>query len=97
MFRASACFDNRQIVGAVDHRLALSNPAMVSAPSKKIVLQRQLADLGMQRLHVDRWCRLAAARTEHIGSPALKLRLPRGNLIGERRTAPQAVLMSDRP
>ena len=36
----------------------------------------------MQRLHVDRWlCRRAAARTEHIGSSALKLRLPRGNLI----------------
>ena len=36
----------------------------------------------MQRLHVDRWlCRRAATRTEHIGSSALKLRLPRGNLI----------------
>ena len=32
---------------------------------------------AMQRLHVDRWlCRRAAARTEHIGSSALKLRLP---------------------
>ena len=39
-----------------------------------IVLQRQLADLGVQRLHVDRRLRgaVAAARTEHIGSPALE-------------------------
>ena len=48
----------------------------------RIVFQRQFTDLGMQRLHVDRWlCRRAATRTEHIGSSALKLRLPRGNLI----------------
>ncbi|MHC2407150.1 hypothetical protein ACVMGC_011770 [Bradyrhizobium barranii subsp. barranii] len=32
---------------AVDHRFALSRPALVSAPDKKIVFQRQLADLGM--------------------------------------------------
>ena len=28
--------DDWQIVGAVDHRFALSNPALVSAPSKKL-------------------------------------------------------------
>ena len=28
---------NRQIVPAVDHRFALSNPALVSAPSKKLI------------------------------------------------------------
>jgi len=36
---------DRKIMLTVDHRFALSNPALVSAPSKKIVLQRQLADL----------------------------------------------------
>jgi len=51
---------DRQIVPAVDHRFALSNPASVSAPSKK-VLQRQLADLGVQRLHIDRRRRRLAA------------------------------------
>jgi hypothetical protein len=51
---------------------------------QKIVLQRQLSDLGMQRLHVDSWLRgsLAAAGTEHIGCPFLELRLPRCDLIG---------------
>jgi len=46
------------------------------------MLQRQLAHLRVRRLHVDGRCRLAAAWTEHIRSPALKLRLPRRNLIG---------------
>src|SRR5665647_1222204 len=50
-----------------------------------IVLQRQLSDLGVQRLHVDgRKLRrsVAATGTKNIGSPALKLRLPRCDLIG---------------
>src|ERR1035437_2931818 len=49
-----------------------------------IVLQRQLSDLGMQRLHVDgRQSRsVARTETENIGSPALKLRFPRCDLIG---------------
>jgi hypothetical protein len=34
----------------VDHRFALGSPALVRAPSKKINLQRQLSDLGVQRL-----------------------------------------------
>ncbi|MGY4485358.1 hypothetical protein ACVWWR_004549 [Bradyrhizobium sp. LM3.2] len=46
---------DRQIVSTVDHRFALSNPALVSAPSK-----RQLSDLGMQRLHID--CRRGRRR-----------------------------------
>jgi hypothetical protein len=37
----------------VDHRFALSNLDLVSAPFK-IVLQRQLSDPGMERLHIDR-------------------------------------------
>ena len=50
-----------------------------------IVLQRQFTDLGMQRLHVDGWLRravAAAAGAKNIGSSALKLRLPRCDLIG---------------
>ena len=54
------------------------------AVSSGIILERQLADLGVQRLYVDRRLRstVAAARTEHIGSPALELHLPRCDLIG---------------
>jgi hypothetical protein len=39
---------------------------------QKVVLQRQLSDLGMERLHVDGRLRasVAAARTEHIGCPS---------------------------
>jgi hypothetical protein len=42
-------------VFAFDHRFALSHPALASAPSTKIALQRQLSDLGVQRLYIDRW------------------------------------------
>ena len=42
----------RQFVVAVDHRFALSRPALPSAAGQKIVLQRQLADLRVQRLQV---------------------------------------------
>jgi hypothetical protein len=50
---------------------------------QKIVLQRQLSDLGMERLHVDSRLRgsAAATGTEHIGCPFLELRLPRCVLI----------------
>ncbi|MGY4412298.1 hypothetical protein ACVWW4_004034 [Bradyrhizobium sp. LB7.1] len=55
----------------------LSNPALVSAPSEKIVLQRQLADLVVQRLHVDGGFGdpTPAAQTENIGSAAFELGL----------------------
>jgi hypothetical protein len=48
-----------------------------------IILERQLADLGVQRLHVDRrWRRsIAAAWTKNIGSPFLKLALPLRDLV----------------
>ncbi|MGY4601090.1 hypothetical protein ACVWXL_008836 [Bradyrhizobium sp. GM22.5] len=39
---------DRQIVLAVDHRFALSNPALVSAPSKKLV-SALLAPCGIER------------------------------------------------
>ena len=42
-----------------------------------------IADLGVQRLHVDRrWCRsIAAAWTENAGSSFLKLALPLRDLV----------------
>lgn len=49
-----------------------------------IVLQRQFADLGVQRLHID-GCLFrsgAAAGTERTGGLAFKLSLPRRDLIG---------------
>ena len=42
---------DRQIVCTVDHRFALSRPALLS-----IVLQRQPPDLCVQRLHVESTC-----------------------------------------
>ncbi len=74
---------DRQIVLTVDHRFALSNPALLSALSK-IVLQRQFADLGVQRLHVEGGLAgpTPAAWAEHIGSAAFELCLPRRDLIG---------------
>jgi hypothetical protein len=49
-----------------------------------IVFQRQLADLSVRRLHVNRRLHrsIATARAENIGGPALELRLPRRDLIG---------------
>jgi hypothetical protein len=56
---------------------------LLSAPSKTSFLQRQLSDLGVQRLHIGGWLRRSvAAGTENIGSPALQLRFPRCDLIG---------------
>jgi hypothetical protein len=74
--------DDRQIVLTVNHRFALSNPALVSTPSTKSFCQ--LSDLGVQRLHVDGrlGCPAAAARTEYSRSAAFELRLPRCDLVG---------------
>ena len=51
---------------------------------QKIVLQRQLSDLGMQRLHIDgrRVGSDPRRRPEHPGGPFLKLRLPLRDLVG---------------
>jgi hypothetical protein len=71
---------DRQIVLTVDHRFALSNPALVSAPSKKSFSS---ADLGVQRLHIDRGRGgRHAPRAENPGSAALQLGLPGRDLIG---------------
>lgn len=54
-----------------------------SAPDKKNVHQRQLADFGMQRLHVDRrLCRFAmAVRSENPGSAFQQLPPPGRDLV----------------
>ena len=75
---------DRQIVLTVDHRFALSNPALVSAPSKKSFSSVSSPILACSDFTSTAGCAaaVAAAGTEHIGSPALKLRLPRCDLIG---------------
>ena len=40
---------------AVNHRFALSSPTLVSALSKKIILQGQWPNLGLEYLNVDWW------------------------------------------
>jgi hypothetical protein len=64
-----------------------------------IILEHQLAELGVQRLHVDRRRRgTGAAGPKYIGGSALKLGLPRGDLIGvHNRTGWQAGPEFDRP
>ena len=68
VLRAWACLRSTAVL-AVDRRFALSRPALPSAPDKKIVCERQLADLRMQRLHVQ-WRRARIRlrlRPEHTG------------------------------
>jgi hypothetical protein len=70
---------DRESVGSVDHFFALANsPALSSATSKKIIRQDQLADLGMQRLHVDRrnGCRSGWRRSENLDGAIEQLRAP---------------------
>lgn len=48
----------------------------------KIILQRQLPDLRVQRLQVDRWLARRLARcAEYISRTLLKLSLPFGDLV----------------
>ena len=47
---------DREFVVTLNHGFALNNPALVSAPSKKIILQRQLANPGVKRGEIHyRW------------------------------------------
>src|SRR6516164_11802101 len=83
MFRASACL----AIGRSCARSIIAcaqQTGFAERSFQKIVLQRQLSNLGMERLHVDRWRRrsLATAATENIGCPVLELRFPRCDLIG---------------
>jgi hypothetical protein len=61
----------------VDHRFALSNPALLSAPSKK-----SFSSVSSPIFACSDRLRRSVAETENIGGPALKLRLPRRDLIG---------------
>jgi hypothetical protein len=72
---------DRQIMRTVNHRFALGKPAL---PGQKIVLQRQLSDLGMQHRQIHRWPGTLAPRlrAEHPSRPVEKLRLPLGDLVG---------------
>lgn len=65
----------------VDHRFTLSTPALPSAPSKKIVLQRQLPNLCVQRLHVHRRLGPPGPAVEHVRHPFEKLRCPLRDLV----------------
>ena len=89
---------NGQRVRAVDHRFALSRPALLSAPDK-IVGQRQLAALRVPRLHVHRrGCFRLRLPPEYPGSAVQELRRPGRDLVrvyvellrqlGERPLAP---------
>jgi hypothetical protein len=69
-----------QIVLTVDHRFALSNPALVSAPSKKSVSSVSSPILACRDFARLRRC--GAVQAKNIRSPVLKLRLPCCDLIG---------------
>src|ERR1700716_3984488 len=74
---------DRQIMSTVDHRFALSNPALVSAPSKK-----SFSSVSSPILACSDFTSTAGTaggpppRSENLRSIALKLRFPRRNLIG---------------
>jgi hypothetical protein len=63
----------------VDHCFALSNPALVSAPSKK-----SFSSISSPILACSDFTSTAggAPRVEHVRSPALKLCFPGRHLIG---------------
>ena len=69
----------RKIVLLIDHRFALSNPALPGAFSKKSFSKGQLCDLSVQRLDAGHGRRRFAAGhgAEDIGSPGLQLLLLR--------------------
>jgi len=72
---------DRDGMGAINYRFALSNPTLVSALSQKIVFQRQLPDLGVHRLDVHRGLG-GAALCKNIGGSCAELPFPIGYLIG---------------
>jgi hypothetical protein len=74
---------HRQAVRTIDQRLALrSRPALPSDPHKKIVYQRQLANLGVKRLHINRRLgRFGAVGSENTSGTFQQLRPPRRDLV----------------
>ena len=63
--------------------LRSSQAGFAERAGQKILLQRQLPELCVQQLQIDRGCRLASsrARAEDTGRPLLKLRFPRRDLV----------------
>ena len=98
MFKRRRLLRDRQIMPTDDHRFAINRPALLSAPSKKSFLQRQRANLCVQRLHVDSGLRYssAATGTENIGSSTLELGFPRRDLIGVLGIAEHQIAVSPR-
>ena len=55
----------------------------MSAPYKQVVLQRQLSDLGGQRINIDLWRgRNLTFRSENLNSAGVKLLFPCRYLLG---------------
>ena len=79
-------------MGTINHRFALSKPALVSAPSKKLVLgldprivdQGQFSDLRMEHFEINgRSCGFSSLlRTEHTDCRFRELHLPSVDLVG---------------
>ena len=66
---------------AVDHRLAPTRPALPSVPSKKVILQPKLPDLGVQRLQVHASLGRRRRTAEHLGGSTQQLAAPLADLM----------------
>ena len=92
---------NRQRVDTVDHRFALGNsPAQsrigAERPEQKIIHQRQLADLGVQRLYVDHRSR-RSSRTSDPKTPAAWAGLVRYRVSASKPKAEKVVKLPRMP
>src|SRR5262245_43165854 len=82
MFRASACLAIGRSCAPVDHRFALSKPALVSAPSKK-----SFSSVSSPILACSDFTSTAGSAPlpppgpKTLAAPPLKLRLPRCDLV----------------
>lgn len=74
---------NRQRVLPINHRLVLASMMLLQRDHQKIVLQSQLADLGLHVLDArSRLLGTLGGGLEHILGVRLQLRLPLRDLIG---------------
>ena len=80
-FQNLALPHQRECVGSVDHPVALSNPALVSALSKKIIFQRELPNLCVEDLEI--WhVRRGLHAAKHVDDPRQHVQLLVHNLGG---------------